>query len=361
MTHLVRFLGLAAPALLVAVHGPACVVEAAPLPSPPLGPAAAVLMDVRTGRLLYGRAMHQRLPPASTTKILTALIVIERLAPQTVVTISRSAAALRTGAVIGLEAGQQWTVDDLLHALLLHSANDAAVALAEATAGGVTQFAHLMNAKARSVGARASRFTNPSGLHDPRHYTTAYDLALIARAALQQPRFAEIVRRSRWVLHRPGQPSLEIVNRNNLLASYEGADGVKTGHTPAAGYTLVGSASRDGWQLLAVVLRSQNMYEDVRRLLDYGFGQFAPRIVARRGEPVASVRLGPSTMPLIATVPQDVIAVTRRGATVSIRVTWRPGLHPPVAVGAPVGSAQFLEGSTVIARTRLVAMKPLVH
>jgi D-alanyl-D-alanine carboxypeptidase (penicillin-binding protein 5/6) len=365
MTRGTRVLGLLIGTLLAAGQALADVVEvagqptqardAAGLPRAPAGPVSAVLVDVATGRVLYAREMHRRLPPASTTKILTAVVVIERLSPRAIVTISHSAAAVRTGSVIGVEAGQRWPVDDLLHLLLMRSANDAAVALAEAAAGGIPRFSDLMNAKARALGARASHFTNPSGLHDPRHYTTAHDLALVTRYALHHPRFAGIVRLPVWTLYRPGEAPRDIVNTNKLLAMYAGADGVKTGHTPAAGYTFAGSASRNGWQLLAVVLKSQDMYGDVSRLLDYGFQHFAPRQVARRGEAVASLPIGRARQRLIATVSQDVLAVTRRGAVVATHVSWRPGLQPPIAAGARVGTVQFVEGNAVIASATLFA------
>jgi D-alanyl-D-alanine carboxypeptidase (penicillin-binding protein 5/6) len=367
MTRGSRFLGLLIAAVLAGGQAPWGVVgaagqptqarDAAGLPRAPAGPVAAVLMDVATGRVLYAREAHRRLPPASTTKILTAVVAIERLSPRAIVTISRSAAAVRTGSVIGLEAGQRWEVDDLLRVLLMRSANDAAVALAEAAAGGLPRFSALMNAKARALGARSSRFTNPSGLHDPRHYTTAHDLALITRHALRHPRFAGMVRLPSWVLHRADEAPREIVNTNKLLSDYDGADGVKTGHTPAAGYTLAGSASRNGWQLLAVVLKSQDMYRDAGRLLDYGFEHFAPRKVALRGEAVASVAVGPGKARLTATVSADVVAVARRGAVVSTRVVWRSGLQPPIAAGAQVGTVQFIEGNDVIASATLIAAK----
>lgn len=349
--------GQALPGGVGAAGPPADARNAAPLPKAPAGPVAAALMDVATGRVLYAREAHRRLPPASTTKILTAVVVIERLSPRAIVTISGQAAAVRTGSVIGLEAGQRWEVDDLLRTLLMRSANDAAVALAEAAGGGIPRFSALMNAKAHALGARSSHFTNPSGLHDSRHYTTAHDLALITRHALRLPRFPGIVRQPSWVLRRPGEAPQEIVNTNNLLTAYGGADGVKTGHTPAAGYTLAGSASRNGWQLLAVVLNSQDMYEDAGRLLDHGFEHFAPRTVARRGEAVASVSVGRGKERLIGTVSADVLAVTRRGAVVSTRVFWRPGLEPPIAAGAQVGTVQFVEGNDVIASAILIAAK----
>jgi D-alanyl-D-alanine carboxypeptidase (penicillin-binding protein 5/6) len=321
----------------------------------PAGPAAAVLMDVRTGRVLYARAMQQKMAPASTTKVMTALLAIERLPPDAMVPISREAGAMHRGAVIGIRPGERWRVDDLLHAAMLRSANDAAVALAEAVAGSVPRFAALMNARAARLGARSTHFVNPHGLDAPDHYSTAHDLALIARAALHNHRFAVLVRTPVWTLDRPDRGREELANRNQLLTRYAGADGVKTGLTASAGYTFVGSATRDGWQLLAVVLKSHDMYADAARLLDYGFATFALVRVVGRGERVAATTVGQARRRVIAVPPQDVHAVLRRGAPVSRRVVWRGDLRLPIEAGARVAEVQVLEGAQIVARSPLVA------
>lgn len=320
------------------------------------GPAAAVLMDVRTGRVLYARDMHRPLPPASTTKILTALLALERLSPDARVTISPRAAAARSGSAIGLEAGEQWKVADLLAALLLRSANDAGIAVAEAASGSVERFVAAMNTRARQLGARRSRFANPHGLHAAGHYSTAYDLAVITRAALRLPAFADLVRAQSWTLTRPGRPPQIIENSNKLLRRYQGADGVKTGWTVPAGYTLVASATRNGWQLLAVVLRSTDMYGDAGGLLDHGFSSFALRAVATRGQTVAWLTVGNPGRRLAATVPRDVHAVVRHGASVSRRVSIRDDIRLPIPAGTRVGVVRFIEdGRTEVARSVLVA------
>jgi D-alanyl-D-alanine carboxypeptidase (penicillin-binding protein 5/6) len=339
--------------LLVFALGTGAAAAARPRLAP--GPAAAILMDARTGRIMYAREIHRTLPPASTTKILTAILAIERLAPDTPVVIGFHPAAAQMGSAVGLEAGERWRAEELLRALLLRSANDAAIALAEAVAGSVGQFATLMNARARALGARSTHFVNPHGLDDPAHHTTAYDLAVMTRYALARPRFAAIVRTRSWVLERPDRPAQELINGNKLLGRYPGADGVKTGWTAAAGQTLVATATRDGWQLIAVVLRSHDMYGDVERLLDHGFESFTPLKVARRGDAVAAISLGHRRTRLVATVPADVFAVLRRGAVASSRVEWRRDLRTPIAAGSRVGEVRFLDGRDVIARSPLLA------
>jgi D-alanyl-D-alanine carboxypeptidase (penicillin-binding protein 5/6) len=319
------------------------------------GPVAALLMDVRTGRILYARNIHQRWYPASTTKMLTSILALERYPEDVVVTISPRAAAARQGSIIGLTAGEHWLLGDLIRAMLVHSANDAAVAVAEAVSGSVERFAAAMNLKARQIGARESHFTNPNGLPDPAHYSTAYDLALIARYALKNPQFAGIVRTESWEISRPGRTPQEYVNTNRLLRLYAGADGVKTGFTAASGHTLVASATRDGWQLVAVVLRDGEMYQDVEQLLDYGFKTFVPVVVAGGGHAMATVAVGRRRSPLVAVVPSDVVAVVRRGARVAPEVVLRPNLRLPIRPGTPVGQVRFVEGQSVVAQSILVA------
>ncbi|MDR7523487.1 MAG: D-alanyl-D-alanine carboxypeptidase family protein [Armatimonadota bacterium] len=322
-----------------------------------LGAAAAVLADVRTGRILYDRDMHRPLPPASTTKILTATLVLERLPLDRALTVGGIPAGMRTGTTVGLRAGERWTVRELLVAMLVGSANDAALALAEGVSGSVEAFVALMNARARQLGARRSHFVNPHGLHDPAHVGTAYDLMVITRHALHHPALAATVRMPAFILQRADRPPQVLANTNRLLARYPGADGVKTGWTAAAGQTLVASATREGWQLLAVVLRSGDMYRDAAHLLDYGFATFAPVRVAGRGQALATIIVGPRREPLPAVVPAEVVAVVRRGAAVSPRVTLRGDLRPPIAAGAPVGEVRFLEGRDVVAHSVLVAAR----
>ncbi len=335
--------------------------ERKPLPPPkPVAPIASIVVDVKTGTVLSANNIHRRWPPASTTKILSAILVIERLPMDSVVTISPRAAAQRNGSSIGLEVGEQWLVGDLLSAMMVRSANDAAVALAEAVSGSVERFAEVMNARAARLGARNSHFVNPHGLHDLGHYTTTHDLALIARYALRHPIFARLVSTQVWVLTRSDRPQQEYVNSNKFLGRYTGADGVKTGWTAASGPCLVASATREGWQLLAVVLNSQSsqqMYRDVEGLLDQAFQSFRLVRVAERGESLTMVSLGGADLQISAIVPADVHAVIKNGAKLTPLVKMRPDLRLPIEAGERVGEVMFLNGRTVVARSALVAAR----
>lgn len=320
---------------------------------PTITATAAVLMDARTGQVLYERASHLRWPPASTTKILTAILVREHLSLDHGVPISARASAQRSGSAIGLEAGERWRVRDLLYALLLNSANDAAVALAEATSGSVEAFARLMNEKARAMGARNSHFVVPHGLYHPEHYSTAYDLALIARYALRDPVLAQIFRTQRWTVNRPGGGVQVLENRNRLLRIYPGADGVKTGWISQSGQCLVASATRDNWQLIAVILNSSDIYSDVSRLLDYGFQNFTLVKVAAKNQPLGYRFIGGQRIEAVS--PEDVYAVLPKEERAIIRLSFREHLSLPIPAGASVGEATYLVQGKIVATVPLVA------
>ncbi len=317
--------------------------------------ATSIVMDAETGRVLGGAGFFTRMPPASATKILTGIIAIERLPRGATAVISERTAAIRSGSVLGLEAGQRWPVEDLLYAMLMKSANDAAFAVAERVAGGADQFVRVMNAKAKAIGASTSRFANPNGYHDTNHYVTAYDLALITRYAMRHPDFRAIVGTQTRGIVRPGHAVEEIVNTNGLLGAYAGADGVKTGFTSSAGKVLVGSAVRDGWRLIAVVMKSADPVADVTALLDDGYAAFRRIRVAHRGQQITETTVGPKARALVIIVPLDVHAAVRKGTAVSSRVWVSPNLRAPIRAGANVGIMRFYERGQVIAETPLVA------
>ncbi len=240
--------------------------------------ASAVLMDANSGTVLYERFPDEARPPASVTKILTALVVLEHGRLTDTVTVS--AAAARTGGHrLGLRAGQQISLEDLLAAILIRSANDAAVAAAEHVGGSLDGFVALMNDTAASIGMANSRFSNPHGLDEPFHFTTARDMAMLTRVALDNPTFAELVRtrQARLTIWNPGRRTLVpqariVLSHNRLLGQLDGADGVKTGYTGSAGRCLVASASRGSSRMIAVLLNDPRRWTDAAMLLEYGFG-----------------------------------------------------------------------------------------
>lgn len=258
--------------LLVVFTAVFCGVKAQPAEAKPrVTSEAYCLVDMASGQVLLGHNQHQRRSPASTTKMVTALVVRSYCSLDEQVTISPKAAATPPSS-IGIRSGQKWTLDDLLKACLVKSANDASVALAEHVAGSQALFGNLMTRKALLLGASQSNFVNASGLSSPNHLSTAYDLAIIGRAVLSDPYLASIVGSPRITINHPGysQP-FPINNTNRLLSAYPGCTGIKTGTTNRAGQCLVSSADQANQRLIAVALRSGDRYGDCRRMLDYGF------------------------------------------------------------------------------------------
>lgn len=245
-----------------------------------LSAKSAVVMDVKTGRVLYSKNPDQKLPMASTTKIMTVLVAIESGRLNEKVTVSKKAAHTE-GSSIYLKEGERITVEELLYAIMLRSGNDAATAVAEHIGGSTEGFAKLMNEKAKEIGALNTNFANPHGLDDPNHYTTAYDLALITSYALRNPKFAEIVSTKHKTIS--GPPDVEwnraMMNKNKMLWQYQGGDGVKTGFTKKSGRCLVSSATRDKWQLCSVVLNCGPMWQESSALLDYCFNNYSQQKV----------------------------------------------------------------------------------
>ncbi len=261
--------------------------------------AAALLMDAKSGEVLFARNADDQLPPASITKILTALVILEQGTLTDTVVVSPTAAQVG-GFRLGLRAGQRISLSDLLAAILIRSANDAAEAAAEHVGHGLPGFLALMNSKAQALGMEHSHFANPHGLDEPGHYTTARDMAVLTRVALENPTFADLVRtrETKVVIYRPGRrgvvpaPRL-ILTHNRLLGTVEGADGVKTGFTGLAGRCLVASASRSGQRMIAVLLNDPQRWTDAAALLKYGFdlsGSAAHFHPVDRPGPVVSVQ-----------------------------------------------------------------------
>ena len=232
---------------------------------------AAILVDADTGAVLWARRQRQRRPIASTTKIMTAILAIEHLSPMKVLRVNPIVPRVALGRE-GLRARERVPTWKLMYGLLLFSGNDDALELAIGVAGSKAKFLALMNEKARELGLADTHYTSPSGVLDRGNYSTARDLAALARYAMAIPKFRAIVRtRIAHVKWSAPTYAKTYVNKNQLLGTYRGADGVKTGWTTLAGHCLVASAKRGDKNLIAVVLHSPNPYGDVRRLLNFGF------------------------------------------------------------------------------------------
>ncbi|MGB5062740.1 MAG: hypothetical protein WBQ37_03125 [Candidatus Competibacter sp.] len=351
-------------------------------PAPEVAARAAVLMNSVTGEILFAKEPHLRLPPASTTKVLTSLVVLDRLDPNARLPVSAQAASVAPSR-IGLRAGEMVTMQDLMYGLLLKSGNDAAETLAEAAGGSIYQFAGLMNAKAWQIGARNSHFTNPHGLPDDDHYTTVYDLALIFRQAMHYPLFADIVRTRTAALRIESGSGpygdwrmVPVHSTNRLLASYEGTRGGKTGFTFKARHCFVGEVDRGGIPLIVAIFNSPSrgtLWQDARNLLDYGFARYglAPPPVQVEPEPVM-VRHMPVITPTVARaaairpvrVGKRGHAAARSGVAASVKATavraqaTRTKPVAKAAVAKPV-SGKVARGNPGKKPATAVAVKPV--
>jgi D-alanyl-D-alanine carboxypeptidase (penicillin-binding protein 5/6) len=260
--------GLRLALFLLAAAGGAT--AAVPAEDPFPGGATAYLVQV-DGRTLWSRAADRPLPPASLTKIMTALVFIESGKPlDGVVTVSANAQRA-SGTRLGLKRGERMRAGDALAATLLQSANDACLALAEHVAGDRARFAVLMNDRARDLGLARTHFTNPCGHDEPRHRSSARDLAVLARAAMAHPLFAELVSTVDLRVITLDGRRFELENKNELLGRYPGAVGIKSGFTPNAGKCLIALARRDGVTVLLVVLNGSNRWWDSVAALDRAF------------------------------------------------------------------------------------------
>ena len=325
-------------------------------PVPEVEGDALLLSDIGFGQVLFQRAPDRPLPVASLTKVMTALLVLEREAGHLdrKVRIDPDAVFGRrdygAGSTIALKAGERISIRDLLEGLLLASANDAAEALAIEEAGSVSAFVDAMNERARTLGMGHTRFASPHGLDD-RGKSSASDLLHLYREASTIPTFARLVQRRVAVIRSDRAPLRHVQNRNVLLWLYPGATGVKTGYTAGAGYCLIATASRGGRELSVVVLGgSDEVFSDAAALLNHGFAAYEVRQLVGEGDPLGSVRLEGGTVPVIAGATLD--ALVRRGQADAIRRNLTPALDAvyPVPSGATVGAARFSLAGTALGR-----------
>jgi D-alanyl-D-alanine carboxypeptidase (penicillin-binding protein 5/6) len=323
--------------------------------APRIDAAAAVLVDARMGQALYARAASVPRAVASLTKVMTALVTVRARRLTHIVTVGADSTR-ETGSVLGLHAGERISVGSLLEALLLQSSNDAATALAEDISGSEDAFVERMNARARQLGMLDTRFASASGLDD-RGFSSAADLATLARAALGNPELAPIMRTKFATIANPDGPARHVQNRNALLWLYPGTIGVKTGYTSRAGNCLIAAASRNGRTLVAVVLGDgdEALFDDAAALLNYGFHAFRRSTVVRAGAPVGSLRIGGVDVAALAAASLSAWVRTDRAGDAVARLEAEPHLTLPVAAGQPIGAAVLLDHGVTVGRVRVVA------
>jgi D-alanyl-D-alanine carboxypeptidase (penicillin-binding protein 5/6) len=326
--------------------------------SPPsISGEAGILMEVSTGAVLYEKNAYTRLEPASITKIMTAVLALEKGQLSDIVVASNNP-LLAEGTRIYLEEGEKLTLEQMLFGMMLNSGNDAAIAIAEHIGGSVEIFVQMMNEKAREIGAKNTTFVNPNGLSEEGHLTTAYDLALISRYALLNfPKFREIVSTKTMEIPWQGQEwDRQLINLNKLLWNYEWADGIKTGYTSTAGSTLAASATRDGWQLISVILKSDSRVSaDSIALLDYGFANFEIKDVIEKNKPVAEEKVKYGDPVELVVKDGFTVVVEKNSPPIKQEVVINPDIKAPISRNQILGQIIFYQGNGKLGSVDLIA------
>jgi D-alanyl-D-alanine carboxypeptidase (penicillin-binding protein 5/6) len=325
----------------------------------------AVLMDAATGQILWGRGENVHREMASTTKMMTALLLLEHGHLNDIVTAPPGIEKLPESS-LHLSQGETLTLHDLLYAMLLRSANDTAVAGADYLSGSVPAFVALMNQKAKQIGCDNTHFVTPNGLYAPGHYSTASDLARIAAYALAtQPVFDQIVRTQNDKITRSIHIHDEWMHNTSstFLKMFPGADGVKTGYISKAGHCFVGSATRHGWRLIAVALDSNSCREDVEAILNYGYANFLPSPVVRQGMPLGTLVVPTAAAPVPVQAGQEIrVAVLKLKPHPALQIHVQPlSVSPsgPITVGELIGTVVVSHVGKTLATGPVVASQAM--
>lgn len=324
--------------------------------APSISAKAAILIEASSEGVICEKNADVRLPMASTTKIMTALVALENCDKATVVTIPAEAVGIE-GSSIYLFEGEKLTLEDLLYAMLLESANDAAAAIAIEVGGSIQGFADMMNAKARELGLSSTHFTNPHGLDDDDHYTTARELAKIAAAAMKNDAFKAIVQAGQKTIPLGDDGTRVLVNHNKLLHRYDGAVGIKTGYTKKSGRCLVSAAKRDGVELIAVTLSAPNDWNDHSTLLDYGFSLCEHRVLCAESEfwQVMPVIGGKAEYVMLKNENSLAITLPKSASEIKCTLELPSFIYAPVIQSQRVGSLVYTLDGKKIAEVPIIA------
>ena len=329
----------------------------------PLTSRAALLMEKTTGQILFAQNEHEKLEPASVTKIMTLLLTMDAidsgaLAYDDVVTVSANAAGMG-GSQVFLAEGEQITVEELLKCVCVSSGNDAAVALAEKVAGVTELFVEQMNNRARGLGMDDTHFVNPTGLTAEGHVTSAHDIALMSRELLtKHPDIRSFT--TIWTDSIRGG-TFDLANTNKLIRRYDGATGLKTGYTASAGYCISATAEREGMELIAVVMKGETADKrnaDAKALLNYGFSAYA-LVSAAPEEPLPAlpVTMGETDSVSLTLPPEALTAVVEKGQAAALerRIDLPESLPAPVRQGQQVGTLTLCSGDTELMTVPILA------
>lgn len=316
------------------------------------------VLDAASGRLLYGSNENKRAGMASTTKIITAITAIENAPLESVATVSKNAYGVE-GSSMYLVLGEKLSLEDLLYGLMLVSGNDAATAIAEHVGGSVEKFAELMNQTALKIGAYNSHFTNPHGLSDPEHYTTAADLSKITAYALKNPKFCEIVStKTKSIPWKDHEYNRKLVNHNKFLSMYDGCIGVKTGFTKKTGRCLVTAVEKDGMRLICTTLAAPDDWNDHRDLYNKAFSEYKPHKIKTAGEILAEAEVKNGAQNRIGLMAEnDVYVPLKEGESAATETSAEAfeAIEAPIKKGDVLGVLHILKEGTEIGSFPLCA------
>ncbi len=320
------------------------------------------VIDSLTGRMLYSHNADAKRGMASTTKIMTAIVALENANPSDIATVSYNASRTE-GSSLYLKSGEKMTVADLVYGLMLNSGNDAAVVLAEHIGGSVEAFAAMMNETAAKIGANSTHFTNPNGLYDDNHYTTAYDLALITRYGMKNEEFRKIVSTKKYTAatvatEKNASRNIYLSNHNKLLNMLEGCIGVKTGFTKKTGRCLVSAAERDGVELICVTLNASDDWNDHMGLLGSAFGEYKLKKVISKGQFIKTVPVTNGVGDVVGVVAaDDVFVPAKDGERFDFETVYNIGdtIDAPVEENAYLGSMDIIYNGEKMASVGVVA------
>ena len=314
-----------------------------------------ILIDKDIGRVLLEENSHKKMPMASTTKIMTALIALEKGNLSDRIRVDDDAVGIE-GSSIYLKKDEIITLKDLIYGLMLRSGNDAAVAIAIHVGGTSEEFVKLMNDKAKSIGALNTNFTNPNGLPDEKHYSTAYDMALITREAFKYEEFANVVNSKSYTSDRV--ENNYFYNKNKTLWDYEGGNGVKTGYTMSSGRCLVSSASRNGLNLISVSLNARDWFNDNHKLLDYGFEKYSSSLIFDKGQFMKKVRVEKGNRDYINLVAEETLFFPlKEGEKEKLKIDIQSfdGIDLPISKGDLLGDVSVYLDGKLISKVNLVS------
>ena len=320
-----------------------------------LSSESAILMDAESGKILYEKNIDEQLPMASMTKIMSMLLIMENIENGSLkyddkVLISENASGMG-GSQVFLQAGEEYTVDSLLKCIAIASANDAVVAMAEKISGSVDAFVELMNKRASELGLKNTNFANPHGLDNENHYSTAYDMALMAKELLKHEDILKYTSIYEDYLTKPDGSQIWLVNTNRLVRFYDGVDGLKTGYTTEAGYCLTATAKKNDLRLISVVMSSPSAEarsSDTSTLLSYGFNSFKSNIIYSKDKALG-------TIPVEKGKIKEVEVYLKEDATEILNVTEKPSdytfnikvdkITAPIKSGTIVGTAEIIDSN----------------